>query len=167
MHFFSLCNTENTACEYQNRDIVSAEARPPKEKKGKAKEEGKMRKTVEGKIRWSFLVRTRRRAHSNRNVVCFAVRSVILAVKKGGREKGQENGEQFRKKIYAKIRVFRCRLAYFGNIVLVVYWKMDYDYWYIVFNEGRYNACDSRNIKTPVMCVCTRTLESRWLHVFS
>jgi len=49
--FFSLCNTENTVCKYQNRDIVSAEARPPKEKKGKAKEEGKMRKTEEGKIR--------------------------------------------------------------------------------------------------------------------
>ena len=28
--FFSLCNTENTVCKYQNRDIVSAEARPPK-----------------------------------------------------------------------------------------------------------------------------------------
>ena len=35
--FFSLCNTENTVCKYQNRDIVSAEARSPKEKKGKAK----------------------------------------------------------------------------------------------------------------------------------
>ena len=66
---------------------MSVEARLPRREEGEsdggAKGEGKRRKTVEGENSVAFLVRTRTRAHSNCNVVFFAVTSVTRRRKNG------------------------------------------------------------------------------------
>ena len=103
-------------------------------------------------------------AHSNRNVVFLLSQVSHFGVKR------RKNWEKMQEKVARKTMSFDVVVCVFGRLYrcfVKIHQEKQANHWYIKPYMIGCDTCDSKNTKTPVMCVYTRTRESRWLHVFS
>ena len=121
-------------------------------------ENEEMRKTVgRENFRGAFLTCTRRRAHSNRNVVFLLSQVSHLDEKRGkSREKCRKNEREYRGKPTRKTASFDVVVRVLGKSYrrfVKTRQEKQTNHWYIKSYVIGCDTCDSKNTKTPGMSV--------------